>query len=167
MARRDFGGRKRRKQWVTIVGSDTDFVGNATSLFAGTLLGNEQTVLRVLGEYIIDPTSAPVVNDSARISLGIGVVSTDAATLGATAMPDPGSGEYPWLYWGTHPMSFRSTTLDPSSAASTVRRTFDVKSMRKMALGQSLVAVAEYEDIAGTPPLTITLSHFRVLVALP
>jgi len=167
MANRNFGGRKRRKQWSTLSGGDTDFVGNATSLFPSSKLGSEQTVLRILGEYIIDPTAAPTVNDSCEIAIGIGVVSVDAFTLGATAMPDPGSDNYPWLYWASHAFFFRSTSLDPSSAAATVRRSFDVKSMRVLPLGTALVAVAQYADIAGTPPMTITLTSWRVLVALP
>ena len=159
-----FGGRKMWKNWSQLDAAQADFTTTGTSLLAG--LGNGPfTVLRMIGEYTIDSTAAPVVNDRCTISCGIGVVSNDAFVLGATAMPDPGDeGSFPWLFWASHRLIFRTTSLDPSSRAASVRQGFDVKSMRRIAPNETLAFIADYEDTAGTPPVTFACANTRVLI---
>ena len=120
----------------------------------------------MLGEYIVGPQVAPVAADAASIGVGIGVVSSDAVSAGASALPDPnGEADYPWLYWAQHDFFFGSTATDPASLASSLRRPFDIKSMRKLKPRESLVAVIQYSDISGAPPLHVEFTQTRVLVA--
>lgn len=158
-------GPRQRKHWHNIPGGPITFTAAGTAI--GGSFGSDDdpaTVLRMLGEYTITFTPNPVGLDSCIIGIGIGVVSSDAAAVGAAAVPDPdGDPEYPWLYWASHPMF--STGTDPAvgAQAASVRRSFDSGSMRKMKPKESLIFVAEYVDITGTPPVTLTIGETRVL----
>ena len=165
--RRGTFGPRKAKVWSFMDGGLNGFTGNATSLLASVVSsGDAQTIMRMIGSYIIGPTSAPTALDRAFIGVGIGFVSTDAATLGLTAMPDPESEpDYPWLYWRSHALRFAGTDPESGSAESTVRVDFDVKSMRKWPKRTSLVFVAEYVDSTGTPPLFIMAASTRILLA--
>ena len=159
---------RRRKEWAALPGNNIDMTASGTSLgssIAFTLGG--QTVLRMMGEYAIIPTSAPTIGDRVTVTVAIGVVSTDAFNVGATAVPDP-SGEpgYPWLYWASHPFRFAAATIDPRTAASELRHSFDVKSQRKLSIGQSLAMIVEYADLSGNPSLSLVVGSTRVLLAL-
>jgi len=122
----------------------------------------------MLGEYSIFPTAAPAAGDEMEFCIGIGVVSSDAATVGASAMPDPcDEPEYPWLYWASHPFGFNGTAVETALASGSVRKHFDIKSMRKIKPSESLVVIGQYADIgsAGEPPMTIVVGGLRVLLA--
>jgi len=168
---RNFGRSQRMpKHWERIGSSALiGFTGDATGLAANPLdLPEAWTCLRLIGEYIIAAAATTIVAaDFASIAVGIGVVSTDAATLGASAMPDPaGEPDFPWLYWASHSFSFLTTSdPEPSGAAGSVRKAFDVKSMRKIKPRESLVMVAQYTDVTGAPPLNWGHGITRVLVA--
>ncbi len=168
MANGGRGGRSQRmpKHWHPIAGGSQGFTVNATALI-GTLgtFATPFTVIRMLGEYIIGPDAAPAAADSCRVGVGIGVVSTDAATLGATAMPDPsGEPDFPWLYWAEHAFFFVGTSLEDQAVAQ-LRHSFDVRSMRKVKPRESLVMVVEYVDVNGAPPMQVETAATRVLVA--
>jgi len=167
MARRFSGGSRMTKQWEGVSGTDQHFTADATAILGRLEPPDAITVLRMLGEYVIAPTSAPVAGDAATVSVGICVVSTDAFNVGASAMPEPfGDQGYPWLYWASHPMHFAGTSLDPSSASASVRRSFDVKSMRKMKGDrEALVWVVDYFNIVGDPPLICMAGGLRILTA--
>ena len=159
---RGFSGRgvRQRKQWTSIGSAEFHMTGNGTfgSGIATVSPLQPQTVLRMLGEYVIVPTSAPTDADAVLVGVGICVVSTDAAVLGPTALPEPiGDPDYPWLYWSSHPFHFANVTTDPSQQGGSLRHTFDIRSMRKMKTSESLTAVIQYSDIAGAPPMTIVL----------
>ena len=168
MARRVIRSARMPKHWHGITAGEIHLVGTGTQIvgaFSGVAT-TPYTVLRMLGEYIIVPTSAPTAADAVLISSAIGVVSDDAVAVGATAMPDPLSDvEYPWLYWASHPFHFSSTSVDPSQAGGSVRVKFDMKSMRKIKPRESLVWVFEYFDVAGTPPMSVFAGDLRFLVA--
>jgi len=137
---------------------------SSTVIGSGFTPGLAATILRMLGEYVITPTSAPTTNDEARVTVAIGVISADA--VAANAAPDPGlEPDYPWLFWASHALRFASTATDPNSAGASVRAGFDIRSMRKMKPRETLIAVAEYEDFVGAPPLTLSWAAVRVLVA--
>ena len=160
---------RRRKSWFGLLGLSTNLTGDATVLGGGltaTEAGN--TVLRIMGEYTISPTSAPVVSDLATVTVGIAIVSADAFELGLTVVPDPGSEpEYDWLYWRAHSMAFDNVLSDSSGANATLRRPFDVKSMRKLGARETLCSIVQYSDISGSSPLSYEFSQARVLMALP
>jgi len=162
---------KRRKSWNVLLAIAQNIVGNATVLGSAlqfTESGN--TVLRMMGEYIITPNGTIAAEDQATVTVAIGVVSSDAFDLGATAIPDPaGEPEYGWLYWQSHRFEFVAATpaSDQGNAGGAIRHSFDVRSQRKMGAGQSLCWVLQYVNTTGNPNLRISLGQCRVLLALP
>ena len=162
-------GQRMAKEWHGMGSvAPTAFTANSVALIGGELaLDESYTVIRMLGEYVIVPGAAPVANDHALIGIGIGVVSSDAAAVGGTAMPDPVDERgFPWLYWAVHAFNFLNTSTDPSSAGGSIRQRFDIKSMRKIKRSESLVMVAQYTNGNGNPALDFSPSITRVLIAL-
>ncbi len=158
-------GRRMDKEWNSIPGIDLNLAASATASGGFLSLGTAGTILRMIGEYIITPRLAPTAVDSVFISLGIGVVSSDAAAAGAASLPDPaGEPDFPWLFWATHSFFFSTTTTDPSDAGSSLRRAFDIRSMRKMKPRESLIFVVEYANVIGNPDMQINLAQTRVLI---
>ena len=131
-----------------------------------------QTVLRMLGEYVIDRNAAIVAGDACRVGIGIAKVSADAAALGATAMPDPLQDyEFPWLFQAEHrlwwPAPQDATSVNNSGSGSgIVRRSFDIRSMRKFKPNESLVQIVQYIDSNGTPPTRFFSTSTRVLTTI-
>ena len=168
MARRRAGGVRKDKEWAGLPSIALALTSAGTTIGSNLTLGAPFTVLRMLGEVGISNTGSVTGGDSAVITVAIGVVSADAAALGSTALPDPGSeASYPWLFWASRSLYFPVTgaPLDPASPMSAVRWSFDVRSMRKMKPREALVWAVEYEDISGTPPIRVDLSQTRVLLA--
>ncbi len=159
-------GTRQRKEWTSIPGIQLPMTSGATLLGGSVAFASAATVLRMLGEYIITPTSAATAGDAAVVGVAIGVVSSDAFAAGAGSMPDPtDEPEYPWLYWANHSFFFPSTlTLLGQTDAGSIRRSFDIRSMRKLKPRESLAFVAQYTDRAGAPPLQLDVAVTRVLV---
>ena len=154
------------KYWELITVSSSAFTTGSTAFLGGNTPGHPATVLRMLGEYAIGPTAAPTALDSCLISIGIAIVSADAAELGSTAMPDPSvEVEFSWLYWAEHAVFFSTTAADPNGANATVRKSFDVRSMRKIKPRETLAMVAQYVDVVGAPPVQLVTVGVRVLFA--
>ena len=160
---------RRRKEWTASeTATEADLSADGTTLFSRTDFTETRTILRILGEYIIAPTAAPVDGDGVSINVSFGIVSTDAATVGSAAMPDPiAEPGFPWLYWMSHPLFFRSTTVQEALGTGVVRIPLDIRSMRKVKPRESLVSVVEYFNLGGTPPITVQVGQVRVLLALP
>ena len=158
-----------RKEWAGLPGFVLDLTGDATGI--GGLIafaGGGFMVLRMIGEYIITPTSGTVALDDVCITMAIGVVSSDAAAAGAASLPDPADEpEYPWLYWADHNFFFGGTSANPGSEVSARAIKFDIRSMRKLSPRESLVWVVQYVNGAGDPLMHIGVGQSRVLVALP
>ncbi len=166
---------RQAKQWDSLPGTDQAMTADNTFAASGTLTqlaDTPFTVLRMLGEYIIGPTSVTVAGDRCDIGVGICVTSTDAFALGATALPDPlGEPDYPWLYWAAHTFNFPAATSGtagegPQGLTGSVRHRFDIRSMRKIKPRESLSMVLQYADLSGTPPMTFVAGPIRVLVGL-
>ena len=122
----------------------------------------------MLGEYVISPTAGATfaADDAATIGVGIGVVSTDAATAGAASVPDPiGEPDYPWLYWADIPFYFAGSGPGGDEITAHVRRQFDIRSMRKLKPRETLTWVFQYGNLVGNPPLSLNVANTRVLVA--
>ena len=161
---------RRRKTWDGLPGIAIDMTASGTFLGAALAFGEAgSTLMRLIGEYTILPTAAAAAGDEAIVTVALGIVSSDAFTVGATAMPDPGGeAEYPWLYWAAHPLAFNTTALGGNlTDTGMFRHRFDIKSQRKIAGGQALAMIIEYGDLTGAPPLTIVIGQTRVLIALP
>jgi len=163
-----FRGRGRRmdKSWVKLPGINLAMTAAGSSLGSNFGFTEARTILRMIGEYTISPTTAPSALDSCLITIGIGIMSSDAITAGSGSVVDPSAeAEYPWLYWKGHSFVFGSSSADPSSESGSVRVDFDIRSQRKVKPREGLMIVAEYSDIVGTPPLTFSFAGARVLLA--
>ena len=163
-------GNRLRKGWLPIPTGTQDFTAAATAILNSASFTGPGTILRMLGEYVVFPTGggtfAPA--DNATISVGIALVSTDAVVVGGSAMPDPGGeSEYPWLYWASHSIATIVVSAEANVGdISVVRKSFDIRSMRKFKERESLAMIVEYTDVSGAPPLTVRTGVTRVLVGL-
>ena len=167
MADRVVRGPRMQKHWHEIKGATILFTVSTTQVMDSLALSGPWTALRMIGEYIISPTSLPTALDAVTVGIGIGVVSTDAVVVGGSAMPDPtGEPDYPWLYWADHDFYFIDNSLETvGSPVGQLRQRFDVKSMRKIKPRESLAFVAQYSDIVGAPPMRLSTAATRILVA--
>ncbi len=160
-------GPRQTKEWAAIPSISLAGTTNATILGGSLALLASQTVLRMIGGYVIHPENVATSGDRCKVTLAIGVVSTDAFDAGAASMPDPaGEAEYPWLYWAEHSFGFPKTlsaTISGDSVSGVVRERFDIRSMRKMKPRESLAFVVQYVDLVGAPAMRILLSQTRVL----
>jgi len=164
------GGPRQRKVWkgmgtAIIQTSSTNVTGLVANPLSDTL---PFTVLRMIGEYWIAPFGVNTLNDACVWTLGIGVVSEDAATLGGTAMPDPeDEPDYPWLFWAQHFMrqsiAAEETGGDPTMA---LRRSYDIRSMRKIKPRETVAMIFQFRDVNGAPSYSLMWGVTRVLVGL-
>ncbi len=166
MADRGRGGQRQAKLWTVINATRLNLTASATVVGNGTAVNNPATLLRMLGEYEIGATGGATIveTDFCVVVVAIGVFSTDAFDLGATAMPDPANEpEYPWLYWASHPMSFPSGGDNGTTAGASVRKMFDIRSMRRLKPRETFGFVVQYVDVAGAPDLSLGIGATRVL----
>ncbi len=158
---------KLTKQWSALSQGIVGFDSAATGLGGSLAFDEAQTIIRVVGEYMVMATSAPAVFDAAHITFGLAVLSTDAVAAGAGSVPDPAAEpDYPWLWWAQHQLRFGSTDIQDRDGASFVRRSVDIRSMRKVKPRESLVWVYQYENGGGNPPLNVSNETCRVLVGI-
>ena len=97
---------------------------------------------------------------------GLALLSTDAVTLGATAVPDPSAEpEYPWIWYGQASM-FAMTTLALGGNATAFSEllTIDSKAMRKVKPGETLTIVGQYVNVSGNPAMRVASGQTRVLI---
>ena len=161
------GYQKLGKQWEGMSPLTVAFTADATGIGGQLVFTTNQTILRVIGEYVIQATSAPAALDAAEITVGLGLFPRDAFDLGATAMPDPGNeADYPWLFWASHSMRWNSTTVQDDDGSGYLRRLVDIRSMRKVKPRETLGWVFQYSDGGGAPPVNVGNSRCRVLVGL-
>ncbi len=164
-----FRGQRMAKHWHFIGPVLLPFTGSATIGGAALALDGPWTVIRMLGEYLITflPGGTIVAGDNAAIAVAIGVVSSDAFAAGSASLPDPlGEPEYPWLYWAHHTFSAIEATPEQNTTdVGSLRRSFDIRSMRKLKPRESLFTVAQYADGSGAPPMNVHIDTTRVLVA--
>ncbi len=160
------GGRRTIKHWEAFLGLRDFFTANETSATGALTFVEGETILRMIGEYTIGPTSAPSVGDDCSVTVGIAVISADAfAAAGAAGLPDPSAEpEYPWLYWTAHPFFFNVAGLGQGTNNESVRRFFDVRSMRKVKPREVVCGIVEYTDVVGAPPMTFSMGPTRVLL---
>lgn len=158
-------GRRMTKEWNSIPAIEINVAAASTFLGGSLAFLIPGTILRMVGEYAIGATNGPSALEGCHVTIGIGLVSTDAFAVGAGSMPDPG-GEpaYGWLYWASHTLHFPSADVDGGQNTASLRRSFDMKSMRRFKPGQSLAFVVEYALLGGAPECTIAVGGTRVLI---
>ena len=141
--------------------STLGLTAEGTFVAAGILsFGITETIVRCRGEITLE-MDGPSIADKAMIAYGLAVVTTDAATVGASAMPDPaGEADFSWLYW--RQVSLSAETVSDGMLRA-FRDTVDTKAMRIVRPNYSLVWLFQYVDITGTPPIDIVIPQTRVL----
>ncbi len=170
MPRHQYAQRKMVKQWDGISGLQGQNVTASSTVLGARLSFTEaSTILRMVGSWSVSPTAGGTfaADDEANITVGLGIVSSDAFEAGAASVPDPNAEpEYPWMYWEqVNVYAFTAPVAGDDLGALQKYRTFDIKSMRKVKPRESLIWVAQYGDISGSPPYTIFMNAVRVLIA--
>ncbi len=112
-----------------------------------------ETWIRVrghLGSKVVG--SVPAGNSIIRGCLGIIKVSSDAFTIGATALPGPISdSQNDWLLWVPFTHLVQSGDDEGVALGANVEMAFDSRGMRKAKVGDLFAVMLEYEsDTAGT-----------------
>ncbi len=166
MARHTGNYARQRKEWDGIGVNQLGLTAAGTSSLGGLDFTEARTILRMLGSFTVAAVETLVDTDQAVITLGIGIISTDASAAGATAFPDPGvEPEYPWLWWRSVPIHVTGALPgDVNGPVGSERIWFDSRSMRKVKPRETLQVIVEYTDLVGTPPITIGLGGIRVLL---
>ena len=166
---RNFGPRAK-KRWAGMGTAITQSVSaDVTGIVAGFVEDvDPTTVLRIIGEYTIGPGGVNVVNDQCVWILGIGVFSKDAVTVGGTVMPDPeDEAGFPWLFWAQHIMVMQVAQQDSQGdPLMALRRSYDIRSMRKIGSREVLAQVFQFRDISGAPTYDLSWGVNRVLLAV-
>ena len=157
-----------RKEWATIPGITLSSAASVGLLQGGRIdFMAPFTVLWSRGRFMVYFDETVQADDKAVVGMGLAVVSTDAAVLGATALPDPiGDPEYPWLYWTDFDLGSVETIASTWRAWGPAAREiiFDTKAMRKVSPGQSLQWLIEVADLTGNPTIEIIAGQTRVLL---
>ncbi len=162
-------GTRMHKRWVGL-GDNTTFVVSAdiTTVKAIPISRDEPfTVLRMLGEYTLSFSGVDVLDDRVVIGLGIGVITGDAHAAGGGSVPDPvGELGFSWLFWAEHQLTkqiaARESGGDPMMA---LRRSYDIKTMRKVRPQEVVTQVFQYANQNGNPGVQIAWGQTRVLIA--
>ncbi len=123
------------------------------------------TILRCRGyvQAYLDATRQ--VGDIMVVTAALGIVSTDAFNLGATAFPDPADEPaYPWLWWGQMTLESTLAAGDDAWGLSAQRLEVDTKAMRRWKPDETLTWVFQTTQVAGAPVTIIVNSDTRVLI---
>ena len=164
--RRSTGGRTiDYKAWGKIIHTDVSLSTDTTIISGFTSFSDSLTILRTRGyvQALLDATKQ--VGDGIVLTFGLGIVSTDAATLGATAVPDPGSDfDYPWLWWGEMTLSAEATLGADTWGPHAQRLEVDSKAMRRVTPKQSILWVCQSSAATGAPVTLVTFGSTRILL---
>ncbi len=155
------------KEWRLLAGATQTFSTVGTRVASAVLAFTAPaTILRIrCHDILLMLDSTQQVGDTIILTLGLGIVSSDAAALGATALPDPGAeAEYPWLWWGQSVLRSEVAAGVNDRGSSMYRFGVDSKAMRRVKPGQSLLWVIEASGLAGAPVTLIDVCSTRVLV---
>ena len=165
-------GTKRTVSWGFGPGGSvlTALTGNGQSILGdGVVLAVEDkaTIVRTRGNIEMIQTLGGA-GEGFHVAFGIGIVSDQAFTVGATAIPGPIS-EPGWPGWFYHRFldihSVSSTIGDGvNSSAVVVREEVDSKAMRKISDGETMVAMIEVVEV-GTASINVFFDC-RILVKL-
>ena len=160
-------GRRTDYEWSILLGLNAGLTADGTSLGGAFTPSVASTITRIRGGKMTAIMNGSVSNDQVVLTAAIGIVSADAFAVGSTAVPDPADEpEYPWLWW------YCMTLHDEVASTAEVIQgglyqespSVDTKAMRKMKPRESLVWIVQYADVAGAPPVKISLPGCRVLV---
>ena len=139
----------------------------ATSVVAA--LSDGLTIARIRGRLDMWLSAADAVSSGFSGAVGIGVVSSAAATAGAASVPTPLTEQAwdGWMWWQSFGLFAPIAALSSSTPldGSQLHVEIDTKAMRKIAIDESLVAVIEVVEVT-TAVLQWRIDS-RMLVLLP
>jgi len=165
------GGPKRQYIWsniLTHIGASGMTGKNAAGLTAlGMALTSTITLVRTRGYARVhfDPTAT---SDVMQFCMGLGVFSSDAFTVGVTALPGPlTDADYDWIYFNTllFGPALGATELE-DSRWQTAEFEIDSKAMRKIKPNQTIGWVFESVILNGGGTMDANVSA-RHLFKLP
>ena len=168
MARNFRGGRViNRKQWKGIAGISLTASTEGAKGGAFISFSEPATVLRVCSRWMSWLDATKQAADAMSVSVGVLITSTDAATLGAMALPDPfGELNYPWLWLGHMDLASELAAASEAFGISQQVLEIDTKAMRRVSPGESLSVIVEYAGAAGAPVTWTEITPTRVLLGL-
>ena len=178
MARRRFSSsrigqsQRRRSEWTGGPEGILSPASTAVSVFA-TSIGADTagfTLVRTRGELLLQLLSTSAAQTGFQWAFGMGIVTSKAFTIGATAIPGPLT-EIGWEGWFFHSQgalkiggALSANTVD-AGPASFHRLPIDSKAMRKLNTDEVVVAVLETVEV-GTSTMHAELRS-RLLFKLP
>ena len=172
MARRFERSERQSVEWNFIPGSEITMTADNTFVTGASFAATTRFTLRRLrGKITFWLESTLAAGDQVQVGVGIGVFSTDAVALGATALPDPlGEPGYPWLWWSDYRLfvvgSLSPVENQPLQSAQSREVEIDSKAMRILRPGQSIAMVVQYSDVSGTPQVSFVQGRLRLLLGL-
>ncbi len=155
------------KSWDAAPGLITSVTMSTTTISGSLAFSIPATVLRWRGYWSAAFDETAQANDRMILTLGLAILSTDAVTLGVTAVPDPASEpEYPWIWWGEMALNSFGVIADTTAGwgPSAQRQEIDSKAMRKIKPGESLLAIIQSTNASGAPVTLLDIGQVRVLV---
>ena len=143
MARQFNRTRPMQKSWL-----GANFGATSINATAQAVLGafqftvsSSSTLLRIRGNLLVKATPDAVA-DNTVVGLGMGIITTDAATIGGTSVPGPlGDPDWDWVWHQYVPLDAGQAALAGDDIGTFVRVPIDSKAMRKMKTNESLVLI--------------------------
>ena len=165
MSSRSTGRKLDSKAWSAIPGQDQETAVTGTLIVSGGLsFTAPSTILRVRGSLYVGFDETQQAGDRANIVFGLGIVSTDAFTLGPTAVPDPSADpNYSWLWYGEAILEAFVAAGFEGIGASQQRFDIDTKAMRRIRPGETLCLIAQATQMTGAPQTIIRTGQLRTL----
>ena len=136
------------KNWDGVTGARATLTTTQAALFGiGFSSTFARTLLRLRGQFLLSAIPNAAADDDV-VGLGFGIVSTDAAVAGGTALPSPlGDPGWPWVWHGYFPLIDQAATAaDDKAIGNFVRLIVDSKAMRKMRSNESLVMIGHLSE---------------------
>ena len=155
------------KQWIGLPGLSDSQTAAGTIIGGSLAFAIPATILRIRPVRLYAAFDATQqAGDTMDLAFAIGIASTDAVTLGATAIPDPqGEVEFPWLWWGAFALrSFVNAQPSDSWGVNGQLLESDTRAMRKVKPGESLFWAIQLSGATGAPVTLIEIEQARVLV---
>ena len=176
LSRGPFGGRSRTPRRLTAWGlgpqmTDQSITATGKVIWSTGIGIVEQvaTLVRTRGAFMARVLSVAAATDSMVGAIGLGIVSTDAFAVGATAVPGPFT-DPEWDGWLWHQYytlaGVTATAADGSNAVGFVRRfEIDSKAMRKINGNEILMGVFEVGVETGTMSIRVS-GDTRILLKI-
>ncbi len=159
------GGRVQLKEWTSTLLSTIALTGDGTAIGGSVGFAIPGTILRCRSYVQATMDATKQVGDLITLTFGLGIFSTDAFTLGASAMPEPAADSaYPWLWWGQMHLEAQVAAGEDSWGSSNQRLEVDTKAMRRFKPTQTLGWVVESHASAGAPVTSVTFGTTRILI---